>query len=74
MARIRMQHISRGDGTADLSRQISRCDVTFSRLYTPCYSETKDVITSKGHLVNIVSVLLIQLDVQPTEFAMLAGL
>jgi hypothetical protein len=31
------------------SRHISRCDVTFSRLYTPCYSETKDVITSKGY-------------------------
>jgi hypothetical protein len=44
---IRMQHISRGDVTADLSRETSRCDVTFSRLYTPCYSETKDVITSK---------------------------
>jgi hypothetical protein len=29
------------------SRHLSRCDVTFSRLYTPCYSETKDVITSK---------------------------
>jgi hypothetical protein len=42
MARIRTQHIYRGDVTADLSRQISRCDVT------PCYSETKDVITSKG--------------------------
>jgi hypothetical protein len=25
----------------------SPCDVTFSQLYTPCYSETKDVITSK---------------------------
>jgi hypothetical protein len=25
----------------------TRCDVTFSRLYTPCYSETKDVIMSK---------------------------
>jgi hypothetical protein len=47
MTRIRSQHISRGDVTADLSRQTSRCDVTFSRLYTPCYSETKDVITSK---------------------------
>jgi hypothetical protein len=48
MARIRTQNISRGDVTADLSRQISRCDVTFSRLYTPCYSEIKDVITSKS--------------------------
>jgi hypothetical protein len=34
MARIRTQHISRGDVTADLSRQISRSDVTFSG-YTP---------------------------------------
>jgi hypothetical protein len=51
MARIRTQHISRGDVTADLSRQISRCDVTFSRLYTPCYSETKDVITSKKNIL-----------------------
>jgi hypothetical protein len=36
---------------AVMSRHISRCDVTFSRLYTPCYSETKDVITSKSRWV-----------------------
>jgi hypothetical protein len=30
---------------------ISRCDVTFCRRYTPCYSEAKDVITSKGLLL-----------------------
>jgi hypothetical protein len=30
------------------SRQIWRCDVTFCRRYTPCYSEAKDVITSKN--------------------------
>jgi hypothetical protein len=59
---IRTQHISRGDVTADLSRETSRCDVTFSRLYTLCYSETKDVITSKSNpyaLQPIVDLMLI---------------
>jgi hypothetical protein len=39
--------ISRSDVTPDLSRASIRCDFTFSQLYTPCSSETKDVITSK---------------------------
>jgi hypothetical protein len=39
--------ISRSDVTPALSMASIRCDVTFSQLYTPCSSETKDVITSK---------------------------
>jgi hypothetical protein len=33
--------------------RVSHSDVTFSQLYTPCSSETKDVITSKCHLADV---------------------
>jgi hypothetical protein len=44
---------------------ISRCDVTFSRLYTPCYSDTKDVITSKCLHSNITKFLFQLCDAVP---------
>jgi hypothetical protein len=46
--------ISRSYVTPDLSRASIRCDVTFSQLYTPCSSETKDVITSKSRYLFLV--------------------
>jgi hypothetical protein len=50
--------IFRSEVTPDLSRACIRCDVTFSQLYTPCSSETKDVITSKNSICSVYGIVM----------------